>query len=133
RTSQSESQKVWIRVPRGPRISRFHLLFYQAQRLSIATVLLRSIRMPPLTVDRSIDGPPAPSLPSRFCPMGKCFFVWRPKSLWIPPVNVWAETFALASVGKATVKLPLTDLSETDFFNSAKSALTEPLTVDNST
>ena len=63
--------------------------------------------------------------------MGKCFFAWRPKSLLIPPVSVFAETFALASDGRATVTLPLTDLRETDFFNSEKVALTEPLTVDN--
>ena len=65
--------------------------------------------------------------------MGKCFFAWRAKSLLIPPVSVFAETFALASGGRAMVTLPLTDLSETDFFSSAKFALTEPLTVDSST
>src|SRR5213594_3833144 len=87
------------------------------QRFSSATALLRSIRMAPFTVDRFTAGPPSPSLPSRFCPMGKCFFAWSAKSLLMPPVSVCAETFALFSGGRATVTLPLTDLSETDFFS----------------
>ena len=51
------------------------------QRLSSATVQLRSRWIAPLTVDILIAGPPPPSLPSRFCPTGKCLFAWSEKSL----------------------------------------------------
>src|SRR5439155_4981914 len=103
------------------------------QPLSSATVQLRSRRMAPLTLDILIGGPPPPSLPSRFCPTGKCLLTWSKKSLLMPPFNVFAETSALASGGRAMVTPPLIDLSETALFTSAKVALTEPLTVDNAT